>query len=133
MQGPLMNWLKVNFSQVFSAWLHLKALRVFSESILRSVSQSLLEKYISLLAVIIIICYYFDFRYGLDSHCVSLVLKPHRRSAKSVHQALNDKYYHLDSMPIKGSKGDDVSQYYILLILVRHKLYCNVTQDWLLY
>ncbi|XP_003389520.1 PREDICTED: V-type proton ATPase subunit C 1-B-like [Amphimedon queenslandica] len=78
--GPLMNWLKVNFSQVFSAWLHLKALRVFSESILR---------------------------YGLDSNCVSLVLKPHRRSAKSVHQALNDKYYHLDSMPLKGSKGDD--------------------------
>ena len=34
-----MNWLKVNFSQVFSAWLHLKALRVFSESILRYVNQ----------------------------------------------------------------------------------------------
>ena len=34
-QGPLMNWLKVNFSQVFASWLHLKALRVFAESVLR--------------------------------------------------------------------------------------------------
>ncbi len=34
-QGPLMNWLKVNFSQTFSAWVHLKALRVFTESVLR--------------------------------------------------------------------------------------------------
>ena len=38
MQGPLMNWLKVNFSQVFSAWVHLKALRVFTESVLRYVN-----------------------------------------------------------------------------------------------
>ena len=30
-----MNWLKVNFSQAFSAWIHLKALRVFTESVLR--------------------------------------------------------------------------------------------------
>ncbi len=34
-QGPLMNWLRVNFSQAFSAWIHLKALRVFTESVLR--------------------------------------------------------------------------------------------------
>lgn len=40
MQGPLMNWLKVNFSQVFSAWVHLKALRVFTESVLRYVKYS---------------------------------------------------------------------------------------------
>ena len=33
-----MNWLKVNFSQVFSAWVHLKALRVFTESVLRYVN-----------------------------------------------------------------------------------------------
>lgn len=30
-----MKWLKVNFSQAFSAWVHLKALRVFTESVLR--------------------------------------------------------------------------------------------------
>lgn len=36
-QGIFVCWLKVNFSEVFVAWIHLKALRVFVESVLRSV------------------------------------------------------------------------------------------------
>ncbi len=36
-QGIFVQWLKVNFSEVFVAWIHLKALRVFVESALRSV------------------------------------------------------------------------------------------------
>lgn len=36
-QGIFVRWLKVNFSEVFVAWIHLKALRVFVESALRSV------------------------------------------------------------------------------------------------
>ncbi|XP_053057222.1 V-type proton ATPase subunit C 2 isoform X10 [Acinonyx jubatus] len=35
-QGPLLRWLKVNFSEAFIAWIHIKALRVFVESVLRS-------------------------------------------------------------------------------------------------
>lgn len=35
-QGIFVRWLKVNFSEVFVAWIHLKALRVFVESVLRS-------------------------------------------------------------------------------------------------
>lgn len=34
-QGPLVRWLKVNFSETFMAWIHIKALRVFTESVLR--------------------------------------------------------------------------------------------------
>lgn len=34
-QGPLLRWLKVNFSEAFVAWIHVKALRVFVESVLR--------------------------------------------------------------------------------------------------
>lgn len=34
-QGPLVRWLKVNFSEAFIAWIHIKALRVFVESVLR--------------------------------------------------------------------------------------------------
>lgn len=34
-QGPLLRWLKVNFSEAFIAWIHIKALRVFVESVLR--------------------------------------------------------------------------------------------------
>ncbi|KAL7675260.1 hypothetical protein ACOME3_001523 [Neoechinorhynchus agilis] len=33
--GPLVRWLKVNFSECFAAWVHLKALRMFVESVLR--------------------------------------------------------------------------------------------------
>ena len=33
--GPLVRWLKVNFSESFMAWIHVKALRVFVESVLR--------------------------------------------------------------------------------------------------
>uniref|UniRef100_A0A8C0YN49 V-type proton ATPase subunit C n=1 Tax=Cyprinus carpio carpio TaxID=630221 RepID=A0A8C0YN49_CYPCA len=33
--GPLVRWLKVNFSEAFIAWIHIKALRVFTESVLR--------------------------------------------------------------------------------------------------
>ena len=45
-----MNWLKVNFSQAFSAWIHLKALRVFTESVLRY--------YVELTHYVIILCLY---------------------------------------------------------------------------
>ena len=34
-QGPLVRWLKVNFGEAFIAWIHIKALRVFVESVLR--------------------------------------------------------------------------------------------------
>lgn len=37
LQGPLVRWLKVNFSECFCAWVHVKALRVFVESVLRLV------------------------------------------------------------------------------------------------
>ena len=33
--GPLVRWLKVNFGESFTAWIHVKALRVFVESVLR--------------------------------------------------------------------------------------------------
>ncbi|XP_073072703.1 V-type proton ATPase subunit C 2 isoform X5 [Manis javanica] len=35
-EGPLLRWLKVNFSEAFIAWIHIKALRVFVESVLSS-------------------------------------------------------------------------------------------------
>ncbi|XP_071457434.1 V-type proton ATPase subunit C 2 isoform X1 [Marmota flaviventris] len=39
--GPLLRWLKVNFSEAFVAWIHIKALRVFVESVLRRLWRSL--------------------------------------------------------------------------------------------
>ncbi|XP_064384156.1 V-type proton ATPase subunit C 1-A-like [Halichondria panicea] len=68
--GPLMNWLKVNFNQVFSAWVHLKALRVFTESVLR---------------------------YSLPVNFQAVIMKPHRKSQKKLTEILNGLYGHLDS------------------------------------
>lgn len=34
-QGPLLIWLKANYNLAFTAWIHVKALRVFVESVLR--------------------------------------------------------------------------------------------------
>jgi len=31
----LVRWLKIHFGEVFSAWIHIKAIRVFVESVLR--------------------------------------------------------------------------------------------------
>ena len=36
-EGLLLRWLKVHFSEAFVAWIHIKALRVFVESVLRCV------------------------------------------------------------------------------------------------
>ena len=33
--APLVRWLKINFGEIFSAYVHVKALRVFVESVLR--------------------------------------------------------------------------------------------------
>lgn len=41
LQGPLVRWLKVNFSEAFIAWIHIKALRVFVESVLRYCDQTI--------------------------------------------------------------------------------------------
>jgi V-type H+-transporting ATPase subunit C len=33
--GPLVRWLKINFGEIFAAYVHIKALRIFVESVLR--------------------------------------------------------------------------------------------------
>jgi len=53
--GPLVRWLKVNFSECFCAWIHVKALRVFVESVLR---------------------------YGLPVNFQAMLLHPHKKSSK---------------------------------------------------
>jgi len=35
LQDPLVKWLKIQFSELFAAWIHVKALRVYVESVLR--------------------------------------------------------------------------------------------------
>lgn len=67
-----MRWLKVNFSEAFIAWIHIKALRVFVESVLR---------------------------YGLPVNFQAVLLQPHKKSStKRLREVLNSVFRHLDEV-----------------------------------
>uniref|UniRef100_T1J1L0 V-type proton ATPase subunit C n=1 Tax=Strigamia maritima TaxID=126957 RepID=T1J1L0_STRMM len=74
--GPLVRWLKVNFSEAFTAWIHVKALRVFVESVLR---------------------------YGLPVNFQAMLLHPNKKSIKKLREVINQLYSHLDTSAGQGS------------------------------
>ncbi|XP_050410065.1 V-type proton ATPase subunit C 1 [Patella vulgata] len=78
--GPLVKWLKVNFGECFAAWIHVKALRVFVESVLR---------------------------YGLPVNFQAIVIHPNKRSNKRLRDVLNQLYSHLDNTALSQG-GDDM-------------------------
>ena len=67
MKRELFDWCKVSFSECFSAWIHLKAIRVFVESVLR---------------------------YGLPPRFCSVLLKADKNE-KKIHKYFKDTYKHL--------------------------------------
>jgi len=73
----LFKWLKVNFSEAFSAWLHIKALRVFVESVLR---------------------------YGLPVNFRAAVLIPSK--PRKLRERLNKIYSDLDSADFSNTAND---------------------------
>ncbi|KAL3842041.1 hypothetical protein ACJMK2_020106 [Sinanodonta woodiana] len=73
--GPLVKWLKVNFGECFTAWIHVKALRVFVESVLR---------------------------YGLPVNFQAMLLLPHKKSVRRLREVLNQLYAHLDSTALSS-------------------------------
>jgi len=79
--GPLVRWLKVNFGECFTAWIHVKALRVFVESVLR---------------------------FGLPVNFQGMVVQPtSRKHVKKLRETLNELYFHLDSAgAIAGGECD---------------------------
>ncbi|XP_021340043.1 V-type proton ATPase subunit C 1-A-like [Mizuhopecten yessoensis] len=74
--GPLVKWLKVNFGECFSAWIHVKALRVFVESVLR---------------------------YGLPVNFQAMLIQPHRKSMRNLRSVLGQLYSHLDNTALAAS------------------------------
>ncbi|XP_054277523.1 V-type proton ATPase subunit C [Macrosteles quadrilineatus] len=76
--GPLVRWLKVNFSECFCAWIHIKALRVFVESVLR---------------------------YGLPVNFQAMLLHPNKKNTKKLRDTLQQLYYHLDSSAQQGGQA----------------------------
>ncbi|XP_046752022.1 V-type proton ATPase subunit C isoform X1 [Diprion similis] len=81
--GPLVRWLKVNFSECFCAWIHVKALRVFVESVLR---------------------------YGLPVNFQAILLQPNKKNSKRLRDVLNQLYAHLDSSATSGGNAQSSNQ-----------------------
>lgn len=73
--GPLVRWLKVNFSECFICWVHVKAIRVFVESVLR---------------------------YGLPVNFTVACMRPQRRNTKRLREVLAELYGHLDGTSVAG-------------------------------
>lgn len=73
--GPLVRWLKVNFSESFICWVHVKAIRVFVESVLR---------------------------YGLPVNFTVACMRPQRRNTKRLREVLAELYGHLDGTAMGG-------------------------------
>lgn len=78
--GPLVRWLKVNFSECFCAWVHVKALRVFVESVLR---------------------------YGLPVNFQAILIHPNKKNQKRLRDVLNQLYGHLDGSAAGSNAGAD--------------------------
>ncbi|XP_028399810.1 V-type proton ATPase subunit C 1-B-like [Dendronephthya gigantea] len=78
--GPLKRWLHVNFGEAFTAWIHVKALRLFVESVLR---------------------------YGLPVNFQAMILEPQKKMQKKIRDILYGLYSHLDNQ-INDSKGEHV-------------------------
>lgn len=76
--GPLVRWLKVNFSECFCAWVHVKALRVFVESVLR---------------------------YGLPVNFQAILIHPNKKNQKRLRDVLNQLYGHLDGSAAGGNQS----------------------------
>lgn len=76
--GPLVRWLRVNFGESFIAWTHVKALRLFVESVLR---------------------------YGLPVNFQAMILEPGKGKNGRLRNALDELYRHLDNEK-SGDKSD---------------------------
>jgi len=83
LRKALIRWCKTNFSEAFIAWIHLKAIRVFVESVLR---------------------------YGLPTNFQAMLLLPHKNKHSKLRKALLELYGHLSSKSIFKDKDADTDE-----------------------
>jgi len=87
--APLVRWLRINFGEIFSAYVHVKALRVFVESVLRLVMSGNWERYEKSKK-----CWLF--RFGLPVNFQAIIMEPTKNAQKRVRTELQKLYQHLD-------------------------------------
>jgi V-type H+-transporting ATPase subunit C len=81
LKKALIRWCKTNFSEAFVGWTHLKAVRVFVESVLR---------------------------YGLPTNFQAILLLPKKNKTTKLRKILAELYGHLSSKSVfSGPGGDD--------------------------
>lgn len=78
---PLIRWLKGNFSEAFVNWLHVKALRLFTESVLR---------------------------YGLPATFLTVALEPSKKLEKKLREKLHSMYSELDINDVQGAEVGEI-------------------------
>jgi len=76
----LIRWCKTNFSEAFVGWIHLKAIRIFVESVLR---------------------------YGLPTNFQAMLILPNKGKSKQLRKALQDLYGHLSSKNVFKDEEED--------------------------
>jgi len=81
-KNKLLLWAKTNFSEAFVAWSHIKAIRIFVESILR---------------------------YGLPPNFQPLLVLPARRDDKKLRDLLNGQFRYLGSQYAAGNQTEEES------------------------
>jgi len=81
----LSRWCKTNFAESFVAWAHLKAIRVFVESVLR---------------------------YGLPVNFQAILIQPIKKEEKNLRTVLADMFRHLASVHVTTTKEDESEKFY---------------------
>ncbi|XP_032220773.1 V-type proton ATPase subunit C [Nematostella vectensis] len=92
--GPLVRWLRVNFSDSFTAWIHIKALRVFVESVLR---------------------------YGLPVNFQAMLLEPSKKTQKKIRDSLDTAYSYLESKSFSATVNEQAID--IPGLMISHQQY----------
>jgi len=79
-QNALLRWCRVNFAEAFSGWIHLKAIRVFVEAVLR---------------------------YGLPTNFQAILIHPAKKEDTKLRKVLMVEYARLGKKFEKSDKDED--------------------------
>ena len=94
----------MNFSEAFTAWIHVKVLRVFVESVLR---YARLFVGINKKQKLINFSFFFlSFRYGLPVNFQTVLIQPNKKSLKKLREVLQNLYGHLDTGGLMADKSE---------------------------
>ncbi|RIA95900.1 ATPase, V1 complex, subunit C, partial [Glomus cerebriforme] len=88
LSAELLRLASANFGEVFTSWIHLKALRVYVESVLR---------------------------YGLPPDFMSAIIRPKHKMDKKIREILNDQYGKLGGSHGRDENNESIEEYQNLI------------------